>query len=98
VVGRDLFRLFTEARLSDAPVRLVVRGLSGRDVLNDVSLSVRGGEVVGLAGLVGARGTELARCLFEADGVNAGQIYLGWLTCRYSVAWPRGGSGDCVGA
>jgi ABC-type sugar transport system ATPase subunit len=76
MVGRDLARLFTAARSSDAPVRLEVRGLSRRGVLHDVSLSVRGGEVVGLAGLVGAGRTELARCLFGADGINAGEILL----------------------
>ena len=76
MVGRDLSRLFTEARLSDAPVRLEVRGLSRRGVLHDVSFSVRGGEVVGLAGLVGAGRTELARCLFGADAINSGEIVL----------------------
>ncbi len=76
MVGRDLSRLFTEARSSDAPVRLEVRGLSRRGVLHDVSMSVRGGEVVGLAGLVGAGRTELARCLFGADGINGGEILL----------------------
>jgi ABC-type sugar transport system ATPase subunit len=76
MVGRDLARLFTEAKSTDAPVRLEVRGLSRRGVLHDVSLSIRGGEVVGLAGLVGAGRTELARCLFGADGINAGQILL----------------------
>ena len=76
MVGRDLSRLFTEARLSDAPVRLEVRGLSRRGVLHDVSFSVRGGEVVGLAGLVGAGRTELARCLFGADPINSGEIVL----------------------
>jgi ABC-type sugar transport system ATPase subunit len=76
MVGRDLSRLFTEARSSDAPVRLEVRGLSRRGVLHDVNLSLRGGEIVGLAGLVGAGRTELARCLFGADGINAGEIIL----------------------
>jgi ABC-type sugar transport system ATPase subunit len=76
MVGRDLSRLFTQAAPSDAPVRLEVRGLSRRGRLDDVSLTVRGGEIVGLAGLVGAGRTELARCLFGADRFNAGEILL----------------------
>ena len=76
MVGRDLSRLFTEAKVSDAPVRLEVRGLCRRGVLDNVSFSVRGGEVVGLAGLVGSGRTELARCLFGADMVNSGEILL----------------------
>ena len=98
MVGRDLARLFTEARSSDGPVRLEVRGLSRRGVLHDVSLSVRGGEVVGLAGLVGAGRTELARCLFGADGINAGEILLDGSIVNHAVAWPRGGPRYRVGA
>ena len=76
MVGRELSRLFTEARSSEAPVRLEVRSLSRRRVLHDINFSLHGGEVVGLAGLVGAGRTELARCLFGADGINAGEILL----------------------
>jgi ABC-type sugar transport system ATPase subunit len=45
-------------------------------VLDEVSLALRGGEVVGLAGLVGAGRTELARCLFGADRADRGEILL----------------------
>ena len=76
MVGRDLSRLFTQAAPTDAPVRLEVRGLSRRGTLADVSLTVRGGEIVGLAGLVGAGRTELARCLFGADRFHAGAMLL----------------------
>ncbi len=76
MVGRDLARMFTEARATDAPVRLAVRGLSRGKALHDVNLEVRAGEIVGLAGLVGAGRTELVRCLFGADRIDRGEILL----------------------
>ena len=76
MVGRDLARLFTQAKSTDAPVRLEARGLSRHRVLHDVSFSLRGGEIVGLSGLVGAGRTELARCLFGADRIDAGELFL----------------------
>ncbi|MGH2616050.1 MAG: sugar ABC transporter ATP-binding protein [Thermomicrobiales bacterium] len=76
MVGRDLSRLFTQAAPPDAPVRLAVSGLARRGVLHDISFAVRGGEIVGLAGLVGAGRTELARCLFGADRIDSGEVVL----------------------
>ena len=76
MVGRDLSRLFTQARATDAQVRLGVRGLSRRGVLREIDLEVRAGEIVGLAGLVGAGRTELVRCLFGADRFDRGEIVL----------------------
>jgi ABC-type sugar transport system ATPase subunit len=76
MVGRELSHLFTQARLTDAPVRLDVRNLSKRRVLHDISFQVRGGEIVGFAGLVGSGRTELARCLFGADHFDSGQVML----------------------
>ena len=76
MVGRDLARLFTQARATDAPVRLGVRGLCRGKVLHDIDLEVRAGEIVGLAGLVGAGRTELVRCLFGADRIDRGEIVL----------------------
>jgi simple sugar transport system ATP-binding protein/ribose transport system ATP-binding protein len=59
----------------DAPLVLSVRGLSGSGVI-DASLDVRAGEIVGLAGLVGAGRTELARATFAADPTSAGQVVI----------------------
>jgi ABC-type sugar transport system ATPase subunit len=74
-------RLEILAERSPAPV-LEVRGLgrtgTGQDpsaiVLEDVSFSVRPGEIVGLAGLVGSGRTEIARAIFGADDYDRGEI------------------------
>ena len=51
-------------------------GPSGGPVVNDVSLVVRRGEIVGLAGLMGAGRTELARIIIGADPPSAGNVVL----------------------
>ncbi|MCS7051005.1 MAG: sugar ABC transporter ATP-binding protein, partial [Thermomicrobium sp.] len=74
MVGRDLSTYYRAVRSGAGPVRLEVRGLSRAGLLHDVSLTVRAGEIVGLAGLVGAGRTELARCLFGVDPIDVGEI------------------------
>jgi len=83
MVGRAASGLF-ERREAGAPgaVALSVEGLTRRGnardphatVLEDVSLSVRHGEILGIAGLVGAGRTELARAIFGADPFDSGRI------------------------
>jgi len=74
----------------DAPTVLEVRGLSRRGAIEDVSLSIRAGEIVGLAGLVGSGRTEVARAIFGADPVEGGEILLDGKPVR--VRGPRGAS------
>ena len=58
----------------DAPPRLRVDGLTRRPVFEGVSFSIHKGEIVGLAGLMGAGRTEVARAIFGVDPLDAGSI------------------------
>ena len=60
--------------LSAAPVALEVRGLTRGREIRGVSFSVRRGEILGLAGLMGAGRTEVARAIFGADPLESGEI------------------------
>lgn len=76
MVGRELKESIPKrpARVGD-PV-LEVRGLTRAGAFRDISFTVRAGEIVGIGGLVGAGRTEVARALFGADPVDAGEIVL----------------------
>jgi ribose transport system ATP-binding protein len=76
MVGRQLDAHFPElpAVASDAPVVIDVRGLARKPVVADVTFSVHAGEIVGLAGLVGAGRTEIVRAIAGADVPDRGEI------------------------
>jgi len=76
MVGRKLENEFPARPPSIGPERLVVRGLTRGRKVCDVSFSVRRGEVLCLAGLVGAGRTETARLIFGADAPEAGTVEL----------------------
>jgi rhamnose transport system ATP-binding protein len=83
MVGREAEGPSRAAGGPTGNVVLEVRGLSSRrSRLEDVSFSVRGGEIFGLAGLVGAGRTELARTLFGLDPVDAGEVRLNGTAVR----------------
>lgn len=76
MVNRDLGDVFSRERVPVGKEILRVEGLGRDGVFQDVSFSVRSGEVLGMAGLIGAGRTEVARCIFGLDRYDTGSIYL----------------------
>jgi rhamnose transport system ATP-binding protein len=83
MVGRDLQTIFPKRTVPLGDVALEADRLGCRAVgIRDVTLQVRAGEILGLAGLVGAGRTELARVLFGIDPPDQGTIRLGGTAVR----------------
>jgi ABC-type sugar transport system ATPase subunit len=76
MVGRDLGDRFPRRAYKATEELLCVEGLSSKGVLDDISIVVRSGEIVGVAGLVGSGRTELARAIFGADPKDDGKVYV----------------------
>lgn len=73
MVGREIKERFPKVKTTVGEERLRVEGLSQPGKLQDISFSVRAGEILGIAGLMGAGRTELAKALF-GEGNYTGTI------------------------
>jgi len=76
MVGRDLADEYPRRQVAIGPPRLSVRDLCRGRAVRDVSFEVRAGEILALAGLVGAGRTETLRLVFGADRRDSGDILL----------------------
>lgn len=77
MVGRELSAVFPKREVTHGEVIFELRDLGSRAAgISGVNLAVRSGEIVGVAGLVGAGRTELARTIFGLDAVDRGVILL----------------------
>lgn len=76
MVGREIKEKIPKrpAKIGDEILR--VGGLTRKGVFSDITFSLRKGEILGLAGLVGSGRTEIARAIFGADPIDSGKIYL----------------------
>ncbi len=74
MVGRNVEDLFPRVPHKPGVEVLSLQQLTGLRFPIDVNLSVRRGEIFGIAGLVGAGRTELLRCIFALDPVRQGQV------------------------
>jgi ribose transport system ATP-binding protein len=74
MANRDLTEHFPKVRVPRGPELLRVERVSRLGALSDISFSLHAGEVLGIAGLLGAGRTELARVLAGADAVDEGRV------------------------
>ena len=76
MVGRELHEIFHKEQAEIGAPLLEARGLTRRGVVDSVSFTLRRGEILGFAGLVGAGRTETVRLLFGADPLDAGEVLI----------------------
>src|ERR1700738_3494703 len=76
MVGRRLEDFYKHAKHSAGRVVLEVKNMSDGNRVKNANFQLRQGEVLGLAGLVGAGRTELARLIFGADKRKSGEVFL----------------------
>ena len=74
MVGRDITDLFPKTVAPLGDIRLEVRDLHSAGFFQDISFTVRSGEIVCLAGLVGSGRTEIARAIFGVDRYDSGSV------------------------
>ena len=80
MVGRHVEELYPRSTRQPGQVVLEIEDLAGEEKPSSASLKLRRGEVLGIAGLVGAGRTEMLRSLFGLDPVKKGRIRLGVYT------------------
>ncbi len=76
MVGRELENEYPKQEVKSGGVLLEVKHISRGAKLHDISFSLKKGEILGIAGLVGAGRTELARAIFGADQRDSGEILI----------------------
>ncbi|KQV06533.1 sugar ABC transporter ATP-binding protein [Leifsonia sp. Root112D2] len=76
MVGRDVTDLFPKEEAQIGETLLTVENLTSAGVFHDVSFTVRSGEILALAGLVGAGRSEIARAIFGVDPYDSGRVQL----------------------
>jgi inositol transport system ATP-binding protein len=76
MVGREIEELFAANSIAQPEVVLKVKNLHKKGVFSDINFEVHAGEVLGIAGLMGAGRTEIAKAIYGLDSFDSGEIIL----------------------
>lgn len=76
MVGREIANKFPRIPHTSGEEILRVEGLTCHGVLENISFSLRRGEILGIAGMVGSGRTELLRAIYGVDPIDEGEIYI----------------------
>jgi len=76
MVGRDMGDYFAKSATVRGEERLTVRKLSKKNVFREINFTIHAGEVLGFAGLVGARRTDVGLALFGIEPADSGALLL----------------------
>jgi len=87
MVGRELKEHFPKEKVPLGREVLRVEGLTVKNKLNRLNLILHEGEILGIAGLMGAGRTELARALFGIDEIDSGTIFINGHAVKISSPW-----------
>ncbi len=87
MVGREVAAIYEPEHLAPGASMLEVRGLCvAKTRLRDISLTLRKGEITGMAGLIGAGRTELCRAIFGVDAMDSGSVLVNGVAARIGSA------------
>ncbi len=87
MVGRTLSQLFPQERVEIGAPILRVRGLTRKGRFYNINFELRRGEILGLAGLVGAGRSEVARAIFGIDPADEGEIEVDGRSMKIKNPW-----------
>jgi ribose transport system ATP-binding protein len=77
MVGRKLEKQFPPKQNVPTPAKILeVRHINRKGILHDISFDLYRGEILGISGLMGAGRSELARAIFGADSIDAGEVIM----------------------
>ncbi len=76
MVGRNLQNKYPKERVQHGEVVLRVKNLTRAGIIDNISLDVRKGQILGIFGLIGAGRTELVKAIYGADPIDSGEIEL----------------------